>query len=125
MINSIKEILSSEDFLSKEILIAGWVKTFRANRFIALNDGSTINNLQCVIDFEKYNDEFLKKISTGSALEIKGKVIESQGSKQSIEVLFNHSRSSKVFACMALHNLKCANYLRVHFISEIWTLKLK
>lgn len=89
MINSIKEILSSEDFLLKEILIAGWVKTFRANRFIALNDGSTINNLQCVIDFEKYNDEFLKKISTGSALEIKGKVIESQGSKQSIEVLVN------------------------------------
>ena len=89
MKNSVKEILSSEDYLSKEILIAGWVKTFRANRFIALNDGSTINNLQCVIDFEKYNDEFLKKISTGSALEIKGRVIESQGSKQSVEVLVN------------------------------------
>ena len=87
MINSVKEILSSEDFISKKILVAGWVKTFRANRFISLNDGSTINNLQCVIDFEKYNDEFLKKISTGSAIEIKGKVVESQGSKQSVEVL--------------------------------------
>ena len=74
MMNYVKEILSSEDFISKKILVAGWVKTFRANRFISLNDGSTINNLQCVIDFEKYNDEFLKKISTGSAIEIKGKV---------------------------------------------------
>ena len=87
MINSVKKILSSEDFISKKILVAGWVKTFRANRFISLNDGSTINNLQCVIDFEKYNDEFLKKISTGSAIEIIGKVVESQGSKQSVEVL--------------------------------------
>ena len=87
MMNYVKEILSSEDFISKKILVAGWVKTFRANRFISLNDGSTINNLQCVIDFEKYNDEFLKKISTGSAIEIKGKVVESQGSKQSVEVL--------------------------------------
>ena len=87
MINSVKEILSSEDFISKKIVVAGWVKTFRANRFISLNDGSTINNLQCVIDFEKYNDEFLKKISTGSAIEINGKVVESQGSKQSVEVL--------------------------------------
>ena len=58
MMNYVKEILSSEDFFSKKILVAGWVKTFRANRFISLNDGSTINNLQCVIDFEKYNDEF-------------------------------------------------------------------
>ena len=87
MMNYVKEILSSEDFISKKILVSGWVKTFRANRFISLNDGSTINNLQCVIDFKKYNDEFLKKISTGSAIEIKGKVIESQGSKQSVEVL--------------------------------------
>ena len=87
MINSVKEILSSEDFISKKIVVAGWVKTFRANRFISLNDGSTINNLQCVIDFKKYNDEFLKKISTGSAIEINGKVVESQGSKQSVEVL--------------------------------------
>jgi asparaginyl-tRNA synthetase len=87
MINSVKEILSSEDFIAKKILVAGWVKTFRANRFISLNDGSTINNLQCVIDFEKYNDEFLKKISTGSAIQINGKVVESQGSKQSVEVL--------------------------------------
>ena len=50
MINSVKNT-SSEDFISK-IVVAGWVKTFRANRFISLNDGSTINNLQCVIDLK-------------------------------------------------------------------------
>ena len=50
---SINDILHSNKFLNKKVSISGWVKTFRANRFIALNDGSGLGNLQCVIDFEK------------------------------------------------------------------------
>ena len=83
---SINNILSSEKYLGKNISISGWVKTFRANRFIALNDGSSINNLQCVIDFKNTAPEILKKITTGSALKIKGKLVSSQGSKQNVEV---------------------------------------
>ena len=53
--------------------ISGWVRTFRANKFIALNDGSTIRNLQCVIDFEKTDEKVLKKIASGAALNVEGK----------------------------------------------------
>ena len=83
---SVHEILNSDEFLNKNISLSGWVKTFRANRFIALNDGSCLNNLQCVIDFENTNPEILKKITKGAAIKIKGNLISSQGSKQSIEV---------------------------------------
>ena len=69
---SIIDILNSADYFSKEVNICGWVKTFRANRFIALNDGSSIKNIQCVIDFENTDPDKLKKISTGAALSING-----------------------------------------------------
>ena len=84
---SINHLLNSEKHLNKNISISGWVRTFRANRFIALNDGSCLNNIQCVIDFEKTDQEILKKITTGAALNIKVKVVESQGSQQSIEIM--------------------------------------
>ena len=87
---SIIDILNSEDYFGKEVNICGWVKTFRANRFIALNDGSSIRNIQCVIDFENTDPEKLKKISTGAALSINGEVVNSQGSKQSIEIQVNN-----------------------------------
>ena len=51
---------------NKEVQVNGWVRTFRANRFIALNDGSTIENLQCVVDFEKTEESLLKKIECQS-----------------------------------------------------------
>ena len=53
---SVSELLKGEQLL-QEISIKGWVRTFRAKRFIALNDGSTINNIQCVVDFENTNEE--------------------------------------------------------------------
>ena len=65
----------------------GWVRTFRAKRFIALNDGSTQENLQCVIDFENTEEHVLKKINTGAAVEISGTLIKSMGQGQSIEVV--------------------------------------
>ena len=70
----------------QEVEIKGWVRTFRANRFIALNDGSTINNIQCVVDFENTNEGTLKRITTGAAVHIKGELIESQGKGQNVEI---------------------------------------
>ncbi len=70
----------------QEVEIKGWVRTFRANRFIALNDGSTINNIQCVVDFENTDEALLKRITTGAAVHIKGLLAESQGKGQNVEI---------------------------------------
>jgi asparaginyl-tRNA synthetase len=63
------------------------VRTFRNNQFVALNDGSTINNLQCVVDFANTPEETLKRITTGAAISITGKLIESTGAGQKCEVV--------------------------------------
>lgn len=89
------QLFSISDLLTKEIKfpeveIKGWVRTFRANRFIALNDGSTINNIQCVVDFENTDEALLKRITTGAALHIKGELIESQGKGQKVEIIVKH-----------------------------------
>lgn len=83
--SSVLELLQSDKFL-QEITVKGWVRTFRSNRFIALNDGSTIHNIQCVIDFEKTEESVLKRIATGAALSIKGTLVESQGTGQNVEI---------------------------------------
>ena len=84
--HSIKDLLLSTTLKSK-VTINGWVRTFRANRFIALNDGSSISNIQCVIDFENFEESFLKKINTGASLEVTGDLVESQGSGQKFEII--------------------------------------
>ncbi|OIQ23228.1 asparagine--tRNA ligase [Lacinutrix sp. MedPE-SW] len=71
----------------QEVEIKGWVRTFRAKRFIALNDGSTLNNIQCVVDFENTPEDTLKRITTGAAVAIKGELVESQGKGQSVEIV--------------------------------------
>ena len=73
--------------INETVNVKGWVKTFRANRFIALNDGSTIDNLQCVVDYENTDAQLLKKINTGAAVEITGQLVESMGKGQSIEII--------------------------------------
>lgn len=78
-------LLKSSVF-SKEVTVKGWVRTFRANRFIALNDGSTINNIQCVVDFENTDEDTLKRITTGAAVSITGLLQESQGRGQNVEI---------------------------------------
>ena len=83
--NSVAELLKSGSVL-QEVIIKGWVRTFRSNRFIALNDGSTINNIQCVIDFENTPEDTLKRITTGAAIYIKGIIAESRGKGQSVEI---------------------------------------
>ena len=85
---SIKELLSTKHLL-QEVTIKGWVKTFRSNRFIALNDGSTLNNIQCVVAFENFDEALLRKVTTGAALKIKGTLVESQGRGQSLEIQVN------------------------------------
>ncbi len=82
---SVKELLTTSPN-SQEITVKGWVKTFRSNRFIALNDGSTINNVQCVVDFENFDESTIKSISTGAALEVSGILVESQGKGQIVEI---------------------------------------
>lgn len=85
MRTKIKAILLNEQ-TDYEVTIKGWVRSFRNNQFIAMNDGSTINNLQVVIDFEQTDETLLKNITTGAALEVKGQVIASQGKGQRVEV---------------------------------------
>ena len=83
--SNIAKILESGTIL-QEITIKGWVRTFRSNRFIAVNDGSTIKNIQCVIDFENTDENTLKRITTGAAISIKGTIVESQGKGQAAEI---------------------------------------
>lgn len=82
---TIDELLKSEK-THVEVIVRGWVRSFRSNRFIALNDGSTIKTLQCVVDFENFEEEVLKKVTVGAAIEVKGALVESQGQGQTLEI---------------------------------------
>lgn len=85
---TIKNILSDyKKLLHHDITIQGWVRAFRSNRFIALNDGSTILNIQIVVDFENFDEEIIKNIKTASSLKIVGEVVESEGKGQDIEII--------------------------------------
>ena len=69
--------------------VKGWVRTRRGSKqvnFVALNDGSTINNVQIVVDVEKFGEDFLKPMTTGSCLNVNGKLVESQGKGQKVEI---------------------------------------
>jgi len=81
----VKDLLNTASTL-QEINAKGWVRTFRNNQFIALNDGSTINNIQCVVDFENTPEETLKRITTGAAISVTGHLVESQGAGQKFEI---------------------------------------
>ncbi|MFD2584474.1 asparagine--tRNA ligase [Pedobacter vanadiisoli] len=81
----IKDLLKSTAF-DTEVTVMGWVRTFRNNQFIALNDGSCMSNIQVVIDFNNLPDELLKRITTGAAISATGKLIESLGKGQTVEI---------------------------------------
>ncbi|MDE6410169.1 MAG: asparagine--tRNA ligase [Muribaculaceae bacterium] len=79
----------SASYVGKEVDVKGWVRSRRGNKyvqFVALNDGSTINNLQIVFDLAKFSDEELKPITTGSSIHVQGLLVESQGKGQTVEV---------------------------------------
>ena len=83
--NRIKDIIAANPSIT-EITIQGWVRAFRSNRFIALNDGSTIKNLQCVVGFENFKETLLKKVTIGAAIKVTGSIVESQGKGQKVEI---------------------------------------
>ncbi|MDE7135337.1 MAG: asparagine--tRNA ligase, partial [Muribaculaceae bacterium] len=79
----------SPELIGKEVTVKGWVRTRRGNKhvqFVALNDGSTIKNIQIVFDLQKFSDEDLKAITTGSSLRVTGRLVESMGKGQSCEI---------------------------------------
>ena len=85
----IKSVLNN-DYVGTVIVVCGWVKTFRSNRFINLNDGSCLSDLQCVVDYEKLDESKLSKINTGACLEVEGEIVKSQGREQSVELIANN-----------------------------------
>jgi asparaginyl-tRNA synthetase len=82
----IKDLLKTAP-QNQEVVVKGWVRTFRNNQFIALNDGSTNSNVQVVVDFNNTPEEILKRITTGAALSVTGTLIQSLGKGQTVEVV--------------------------------------
>jgi len=84
----VKDLLVSETF-EKEVLIKGWVRTKRGSKkigFVALNDGSTIHNIQIIVDFPEFDEEIIKQITTGACLSVKGTLVKSEGHGQNVEI---------------------------------------
>ena len=82
------DLLKREDF-GALVNIKGWVRTRRGSKkisFVAMNDGSTINNVQVVINNEQFDESLIKKITTGACLSVNGKLVESAGSGQRVEI---------------------------------------
>ncbi len=88
----IKDILKADakDLIGAEINVKGWVRTKRGNKsvaFVALNDGSTIHNIQAVVDVQSFNnDELLKQVTTGACISVNGLLVESKGQGQAVEI---------------------------------------
>ena len=83
----VKDLLRTEP--GEDVLAKGWVRTKRGNKnvsFIALNDGSTINNIQIVVDTASFDEDLLKRITTGTCIGVTGKLVASQGSGQAVEI---------------------------------------
>ena len=85
---SIKTLLTG-DLVNQELIVKGWVRTKRGNKnvgFIALNDGSTIHNIQVVVDHVSIPEEFIKDVTTGACIEVRGLMVASQGKGQTVEI---------------------------------------
>jgi asparaginyl-tRNA synthetase len=77
------------DMVNQEVTVKGWVRTKRGSKnvsFIAINDGSTVNSIQAVAESEAFGDELMKDITTGACVAVSGKLVESQGSGQKVEI---------------------------------------
>jgi asparaginyl-tRNA synthetase len=84
----VKNLLSNP-VLGSDVLVKGWVRTKRGNKnilFVALNDGSTINNIQVVVEAASFDENLLKEISTGACIAVNGQLVASQGQGQSVEI---------------------------------------
>jgi asparaginyl-tRNA synthetase len=87
--SKIAEILKTQA-VGQELTVKGWVRAFRSNRFIQVNDGSTIQNLQAVVEFENFDEALLKKVTTAAAVSLTGNLVESQGTGQAVELLVSN-----------------------------------
>ncbi len=83
--SKIKELLQAAPE-GQDVVVMGWVRTFRNNQFISINDGSTLNNLQAVVDFTRFDESTLKRITTGACLAVKGSLVSSPAKGQPVEV---------------------------------------
>ncbi len=81
----IKDLLNTTEF-GQQVTVMGWVRTFRNNQFIAVNDGSTINTIQAVVDYNLMDEAQLKRLTTGASVSITGTLIESLGKGQRVEI---------------------------------------
>src|SRR5437868_15442604 len=84
----VADLLVSKE-VNREVTVKGWVRTRRRNKkinFIALNDGSIIHNIQCVVDVTMFGDELLKHVTTGSCIRVTGTLVSSQGQGQQVEI---------------------------------------
>lgn len=87
--DKITDLFKKAELIGTEVSVMGWVRTRRGNKhvqFVALNDGSTVRNIQVVLDMTRFSDEELKPITTGSAIRVDGRLVESMGKGQSVEV---------------------------------------
>ena len=84
----IKELLASTPS-NQLVNVRGWVRTFRNNQFISINDGSTIQNLQAVVELNSLDEPVLKRLTTGTCLSISGELVASLGKGQAVEVKVN------------------------------------
>ena len=86
--SKVVNLLKSKE-IGKEVLVKGWVRTKRGNKninFIALNDGSVIHHMQVVVEVANFDENLLKQITTGSSIAVTGRLVESMGQGQSVEV---------------------------------------
>jgi asparaginyl-tRNA synthetase len=81
----IKQLLQTEP-KGQQVMVQGWVRTFRNNQFIAMNDGSAIQNIQAVVDFTKFDEALLRRITTGACISVTGELIPSPAKGQTVEV---------------------------------------
>ncbi len=82
-------LVSTPELIGTEVCAKGWVRTRRGNKhvqFVALNDGSTIHNIQIVLDMSRFTDEQLKPVTTGSSICVTGRLVESTGKGQNVEI---------------------------------------
>lgn len=119
----IKDILQS-DRTDYKVNVKGWVRSFRNNQFIAMNDGSCMNNLQVVINFENADEQLLKNITPGASLSIDGTVIASQGKGQKVEIKADHVEL--LGACDAeKYPLQLKNRPSLEYLREIAHLRFR
>ena len=121
----IKDLLNTTEF-GQQVIVMGWVKTFRNNQFISINDGSSINNIQAVVDFNSMDESLLKRLTTGAAISVEGELIESMGKGQRVEVkvskleILGDSDAEK-FPLQPKKHLKCGMHWPMEFINSLTT----